>query len=400
MLRKRFIVPSLSFVCAAFCGVSSGVATDVPPRSADGQTLCVTEEEQRLGEVYYVIPGVGTQLTLQTDAPLLRLLVTSNRVVGYFVAPFELENGHVPLLAGALRVPVASLTTGYEQFDAGLHSPESLGREQHPEILISFVSAGPARKVLKEDNREQCECDLVGELTIKNKTVRFESPAHIALLPFSNSTQQFSPSDLMMLRTKFNISLADLGITWSSVQGKGFTGDNANVELYFMCTTIHPKENFDPRIDEAMYIQQLAFMTQLRDFNDPIKAYVLGRKHMKAIWNDSRMLNNLALNVLTDEFVKRRDLRFVQEAAQQANELTEWKDPQYLNTLASVHYERGDLDAALKWSRKAVENLPGQPFFVGPPIRAALQEYEAEAQTRQEADKKPEENAEKKPAED
>ena len=61
-----------------------------------------------------------------------------------------------------------------------------------------------------------------------------------------------------------------------------------------------------------------------------------------------------------------------------ANELTEHKDPQYLHTLARLHYERGDLEGAVKWSRKAVKNLTGQPFFVGPPIRAALEEYEAQ----------------------
>jgi len=43
----------------------------------------------------------------------------------------------------------------------------------------------------------------------------------------------------------------------------------------------------------------------------------------------------------------------------------------------------------VKWSSKAVENLEGQPFFVGPPIRAALQAYEAEAQARPEPAKVP-----------
>ena len=83
---------------------------------------------------------------------------------------------------------------------------------------------------------------------------------------------------------------------------------------------------------------------------------------------------------LTDEQVERVDLDFVGTAAQRANELTEYRDPIYLSTLARLCYERGDLGCAVKWSRKAVDNLEGQPFFVGPPIRAALEDYETQAE--------------------
>jgi hypothetical protein len=365
-----------------FGGAETEAAAGVPERSTCGHTLVVPEEHQTLGEVYYVIAGAGTQFTWQSDAPLLRQVATCNRVVGYFVAPFDLEDGHPPLLAGALRLPVASLTTGYEQADGGLHGADSFNLEEHPEILTYLVSAGPARNVNREHNQERGEFDLVGELTVKGKTIRFESPASIALLPFTGPTQIFSPSDLLMLRTKFKISLADVGIAMTSPVGPGFAGREAEVELYLMGTTIHPRQNFDPRINTAMYVKQLQFMTQLRDFRDPVGAYAYGREYVKEIWDDSRMLNDLALNVLSDEGVKRRDLQFVEEAAQRANELTKYEDPRYLDTLASVCYARGDLDAAVKWSRKAVEYIEGQPFFVGPPIRAALEAYEAEAQTR------------------
>jgi hypothetical protein len=39
-----------------------------------------------------------------------------------------------------------------------------------------------------------------------------------------------------------------------------------------------------------------------------------------------------------------------------------------------------------------VENLTGQPFFVGPPIKAALQGYEAEAKLRQQSTPAPKED--------
>jgi len=366
-------------------GASPGAAGGVPERSAGLQTLNVPEKQRTLGEVYYVIPGAGTQLTWDSDAPLLRSVATSNRVVGYLVAPFELENGSPPLLGGGLRVPVASLGTGYEQLDAVLHGADRLDRERYPEILLSFVSAGPAGKVVKENNTEQCAFDLVADLTIKDKTVRIESPARLALLPFAAATQQFSPSDLLMLRTEFDITLADVGITAASPLGPGFAGTTAHLELYLMCTTVHPDRNFDPRVKPELYVKHLAFMTRLRDFDDPEGAYTQGYALMKEIWDDSRMLNDLAWDVLTDEHVERRDLRFVKQAAERANALSGHKDPIHLSTLARLCFELGDLGCAVKWAGQAVENLAGQPFFVGPPIRAALEDYEAQARIGQQA---------------
>ena len=106
MARCRWIVPALCVSTVASLVVMAGV----PERSPGLQTLIVPERDREHGEVYYVIPGAGTQLTWEEDAPLLRSVATCNRVVGYAVAPFELEDGVAPLFGGALRIPVASLT--------------------------------------------------------------------------------------------------------------------------------------------------------------------------------------------------------------------------------------------------------------------------------------------------
>ena len=145
-------------------------AAEVPERSPGGQTLRVPEKLQNVGEVYYVLPAVGTQFTWEEDAPLLRLVAKCDRAVGYIVAPFELEQQSPPFFGGALRIPVASLSTGNEQFDAQLHSPNVLNLGEHPEILVSFAAASSARNITKQDNhREQCEFDVTGELTVRER---------------------------------------------------------------------------------------------------------------------------------------------------------------------------------------------------------------------------------------
>ena len=378
-MRSRIFTLFLSMTCATlFCSLA--IAADIPARTASGQTLIVPEEQAELGETYFVLAGTGTQFTWDTDAPHLRLLATCNRVVGYFVAQFDLEEGQPPLLAGACRIPIASLTTGYEAFDANLQSPPMFDIGQFPEITIALIKAGPARNVSIENNTQQCEFDITGELTVKDKTITFEAPARLAILPMTRATQQFSLSDLLTVRTKFTAKLADLGIP----ADEGMNGTNVEIGLYFMGTTVPPEKNFDPRIKDEWYVKQLQFMTRLRDFNNPDDAYAYGRSYMKEIWDNAQLLNDLANAVLTDEQVKRRDFAFVEKAIIRANELTDNKDPNYLNTLARLRYELGDLAGAIEWQRKAAANLEGQPFYVPPAINAALQQYEAEAKSREE----------------
>ena len=119
-------------------GLPIGTSADVPPRSPGGQTLAVPNEQLDLGDVYYVSPGVGTQLTWTADAPLTHVVASCTRVVGYFVAPFDLKQGEPPLLAGAIRIPVASLRTGIGERDSRLHGESALNAADYPEITLEI----------------------------------------------------------------------------------------------------------------------------------------------------------------------------------------------------------------------------------------------------------------------
>ena len=100
----------------------------------------------------------------------------------------------------------------------------------------------------------------------------------------------------------------------------------------------------------------------------------------KMSWDNANSLNSIAWTIADTDTkgVKNRDFKIALKAAIRANELTEEKSAAILDTLARVYYETGDLKAAIKWQRKAVEAVPADtPMADG--IRKALEKYEKEA---------------------
>lgn len=70
---------------------------------------------------------------------------------------------------------------------------------------------------------------------------------------------------------------------------------------------------------------------------------------------ESGLLNNYAWTLATSPFDDLRDGERAVEMATQACELTEYKQPHIVSTLAAAYAEAGDFESAVEWSTKAVE---------------------------------------------
>ena len=380
MLRTESGVRGLAVLTVLFAVAAAIAADDVPPRSAGGQALVVPKEQLDLGEVYRVTPGGDTQLICQSDAPLLRTAFVCNRVVGYLVAPFDPQENQPPILAGALRIPVASLRCGIDGLDEQLHGPPMLNQAEYPEITLRLTGVSDAKLVKDENGRRSYTLKAATELLVKGKAVPLEAPLRILFAPFTWGTMSRNVGDLLIVRATFEAKMTDLGLEAPPAKLSDFGASTVTLDIFLLCSTMSSEKNLDPRIKLEQHLKQLQFLTLLRDFNDPDKAYAFGRDYVHTIWDDAQALNRVAWATLVESGIERRDLGFVSGAAQRANELTESKDPLCLYTLARLHYEKGDIDAAVKWARQAAEHADKARPEEAAEIRATLQRYEAQAE--------------------
>ena len=92
--------------------------------------------------------------------------------------------------------------------------------------------------------------------------------------------------------------------------------------------------------------------------------------------DDTGILNNFAWLLATSPNDSIRDADRAIALATKACEVTEWKEPHIVSTLAAGHAEKGDFESAMKYSRQAVET-EGTADEVREQLRNELASYES-----------------------
>lgn len=102
-------------------------------------------------------------------------------------------------------------------------------------------------------------------------------------------------------------------------------------------------------------IEMNQFMILLTMANQPERAYKIGAEIVAQHGDDPAVMNGLAWTIATDPRIQTRDFDLALKAARAGVKATDGKDANILDTLATVLWEKGDKQEAIKTEEKAIE---------------------------------------------
>lgn len=191
--------------------------------------LVVPEMVAERGITYYALPGRAVQATFASTTPIETFTGETDGIIGFAIVerPAQLAQtldaeteGNRPergaLVGAEFAVPVASIRTGIEMRDRHLQTAQWLDASSYPYIrfrLAFFADPVDATPDGSPDGARTFTGEIVGDMTIKGITrpLRIDN-ARVALLPESEASRRVSPGDLMALRCRYTLALADFGI--------------------------------------------------------------------------------------------------------------------------------------------------------------------------------------------
>jgi hypothetical protein len=109
--------------------------------------------------------------------------------------------------------------------------------------------------------------------------------------------------------------------------------------------------------DEYRYqVRLLQLETAVEEMQDGPKASTLAKKIAAMKGATAGTYNELAW-ILVSKGLQKVDFDVAMDLAKKAVEASKSENPLYLDTLARVYFEKGDLDNAIVWQTKAVDKL-------------------------------------------
>ncbi len=360
------------------------VAAETPPRSDAGNILAVPDTHLDAGLVYHFWPGQDAQLVISSETPLRRLAVVCKRVVGYVVVPFDLEDATEPIVGGSLRIPTHLLRTGNLQLDSVIGGAPMLDASNHPEILVDLSTVRDVKQTQADPPTYTLTATLA--LEVKEASHTLDVPFTITLQRFTWQTLGHTPGELLTIRSTFELPLAKIGLSVPGPQFANQLADSVSVEVFLLGSTVSPAKSLDPSVSQSTRARQERYFTLLRDLDRPVEAFTLGRGLAQDLWDNANALHSLALSTITDETIRYVDLAFLDGVARRANELTEYQNPLFLNTLARVQFARAEYRQAATTADKLLERISPLPPNAQAVLRARAALYQSAAKAHQAGD--------------
>lgn len=229
------------FMIAASLAATVAMAAEPPipvaPKTSNGKTLVVPNDQLTKGTVYYAITDRDRQVYFESNAPLEKIKGQSNDVIGYAVYSPGKPGG---IVAGEWHLPVESMKTGIELRDHHLASKAWLDAGAHPDVIVQVRSVKDAREIKRTSAFTSSSVTLVADVTLHGVTRTINIPGTtITLLNESPATRKVARGDLMAIRSKFSVKLADYEVSHPVIGKKVAETVALDVSLYL--STLPPE---------------------------------------------------------------------------------------------------------------------------------------------------------------
>jgi polyisoprenoid-binding protein YceI len=237
---RRLLTPLASLALAATLFAAPGVLAAEPPlaHSPSGKSLVIPAAQKSQGTVYYALPERDVQVTFNSKAPVEEIKGTSNRVIGYAVAPKTGEPA--ALVAGEFHLPVSSLDTGIALRNTHLQSAQWMDAGANPNVVFHITKTEGVKAGKEDKGFKTFDAKLVGDLTVHGVTKPVKIDSTITVMPAGDKTKSIAKGDLMAIRAKFDVKLEDYGIKNKVIGQK--VAQNVTLDTVIYLSTVAPEE--------------------------------------------------------------------------------------------------------------------------------------------------------------
>lgn len=235
---STMISTALSAVAlAATLAVAAQPAIPVADATRDGKTLVVPEAHQAKGTVYYAITDKDRQIYFESNAPLENIKGQSNDVIGYAVLSPSRPG---TIVAGEWHLPVESMKTGIELRDEHLAGKDWLDAASHPNIIVQVRELRGVTETKRSAAFTTFTGTVVADLTLHGVTRTIEIPkSTVTLMPESDATRKVAKGDLMAIRSKFTVTLADYEVSHPVIGEK--VAKDVEIDVSLFLSTLPPE---------------------------------------------------------------------------------------------------------------------------------------------------------------
>lgn len=234
-------VLALAAAALAFPALASGPT--FAEKAPSGKSLIVSDAHKALGAVYYALPERDVQVSFSSKAPAENIDGNSHGVIGYAVAGKDGDPAH--LQAGEWHLPVTSMHTGIKMRDSHLAGEAWLDAAKFPDVIFQLKEVADIAPGKAEGDTTPFTATLKGEMTIHGVTKAIEIPGStITFRKAGPATEKVAKGDLLAIRAKYDIALADYGVS-NNVIGKK-VAEIIKVDTNLILTTVPPEDQPAP----------------------------------------------------------------------------------------------------------------------------------------------------------